>query len=90
MERIMGFSKEATSVRSPELHQRLTDLAEHRGMNLEELVRKASEAQYGQYRALPVEERLEAVRQLASLSLPVGDPSEMERESVPSPDELLP
>ena len=68
----MRSSKTATSVRLPELHQRLTRLAEH-----------------GQYPALPVEERLEAVRRLASLSLPVGDPSEMERESVPSPDELL-
>ncbi len=86
----MGSSKEGTGVLSPELHQSLTYLAEHRGTSLKELVRKACEAQYGQYRALPVEARLDAVRRLASLSLPVGDPSEMERESVPSPDELLP
>ncbi|HSF39861.1 MAG TPA: hypothetical protein VLT87_08725 [Thermoanaerobaculia bacterium] len=34
--------------------------------------------------------RLEAVRELSRLSLPVGDPEEMERESVPEPEDLLP
>lgn len=34
--------------------------------------------------------RLEAVRDLSRLSLPVGDPEEMERESVPRPEDLLP
>ena len=34
--------------------------------------------------------RLEAVRELARFSLPVGDPEEMERESVPGPEGLLP
>lgn len=34
--------------------------------------------------------RLEAVRELSRLSLPVGDPEEMERESVPEPKDLLP
>jgi predicted DNA-binding protein len=86
----MGSSKKATSLLPPELQERLTLLAKHRGTSLAEIVRQACEAEYGRYNALSTEARLEAVRRLASLSLPVGDPAEMERESVPSPDELLP
>jgi len=42
---------------------------------------------YGEYSP---EERLEAVRQLAALSLPVGTPRQLADESVPEPDDLLP
>jgi len=81
------LSKKTTILFPPELHDRLSRLAEVRGTSLGELVRRACEIQY---RLLPVETRLEAVRELASLSLPVGTPEEMERESVPRAEDLLP
>jgi len=34
--------------------------------------------------------RLDAVRELSRLNLPVGEPEDLERESVPYPDDLLP
>jgi hypothetical protein len=34
--------------------------------------------------------RLQAVRELAALNLPVGDIDTMNREATPAPDELLP
>lgn len=34
--------------------------------------------------------RLEAVEKLSRLSLPVGEPEEMESESIPRPEDLLP
>jgi hypothetical protein len=34
--------------------------------------------------------RLDAVRELSRLNLPVGEPKDLERESVPHPDDLLP
>lgn len=83
----MELSKKTTILFPPELHERLTRLAEHRGTSLGDLVRRACEIQYG---LLPVDARLEAVRELAALALPIGSPEEMERESVPSMDELLP
>jgi hypothetical protein len=51
-----------------------------------EIVRKACESQYG---LVSSDARLEAVRELASMSLPVGEPDEMKRESVPRPEDLL-
>ena len=36
-----------------------------------------------------IEERLEAVRRLEAMSLPVGEPDQMKRESVPDPGDLL-
>lgn len=86
----MRSSKQATITLSPELHRRLACLAEDRGTSLGELVRQACEVQYGEARPLPAEVRLAAVRELAGLSLPVGDPSEMKRQSVPGPDDLVP
>jgi hypothetical protein len=83
----MELTKETKILFPPELHERLTRLAEIRHTSLGELVRKACEIQYG---LLPVGSRLEAVRELASLSLPVGTPEEMKQESMPSPQELMP
>ena len=51
------------------------------------LMREACEKTY---RLSTREHRLEAVRTLSTLCLPVGDVSRMKQESVPSPDELLP
>lgn len=83
----MELSKKTTILFPPELHERLTRLAEVRGSSLGELVREACRERYG---LVSEEERLEAVRELEALSLPVGEPEDLERESVPDPDELLP
>jgi hypothetical protein len=86
MEAHMELSKKTTILFPPELHERLSRLAEHQGTSLGDLVRRACELQYG---LVSVDARLSAVRELASLSLPVGDPADMERESVSGPEDLL-
>jgi len=83
----MELTKKTTILFPPDLHDRLSRLAEQKGTSLGDLVRKACEVHYG---LVSVEDRLEAVRELTSLSLPVGDPKQMEKESVPSPEALLP
>jgi hypothetical protein len=50
-------------------------------------VRRACEAQYG---IVGRESRISAVKELAAMSLPVGEPEQMERESVPRHEDLLP
>lgn len=83
----MALSKKTTILFPPDLHERLKRLAEERGTSLGELVRRACKERY----ELPTkEERLEAVREMEKMSLPVGTPEEMARESVPDPDEILP
>jgi hypothetical protein len=82
----MELTKKTTILFPPALHDQLTRLAEHRGTSLGELVRKACEIQYG---LVSADARLEAARELASMSLPVGEPDEMEWESVPHPQDLL-
>ena len=62
------------SVQTPERHQ------------AEQLEGNLGEAYHGY---VSVEERLEAIRRLESMSLPVGEPDEMKRESVPDPGNLL-
>ncbi len=83
----MELTKKTTILFTPELHERLARLAVQRGVSLGELVRLACESQYG---LATREERLAAVRDLAALDLPVGTPEEMARESVPTPEDLLP
>lgn len=75
--------KKTTILFPPDLHERLSRLAEQQGTSLGDLVRKACELQYGRASA---ETRLEAVRQLAAMSLPVRDPGAMKRDSVPWAD----
>jgi len=83
----MELSKKTTILLSPQFHDRLTQLARHKGISMGQLMREACEKTYG----LTTQEcRLEAARSLASLALPVDDVSGMKQESVPSPDELLP
>lgn len=86
----MRSSKKTTIDLPPELHTQLACLARYRGTSLDELVRQACEVHYGTSRPVPAEVRLAAVRELAGLSLPVADPSEMKRQSVPGPDDLVP
>ena len=83
----MELSKKTTILFSPELYERLCRLAKQKGVSLGELVRSACEKQYG---LASREDRLEAVRSLASLSLPVGEVREMKEESVPKPQDLVP
>ena len=78
------LSKKTTILFSPELHERLTRLAEQRSVSLGWLVREACVRQYG---IVAGEDRLAAVRSLEALSLPVGDPVEMKGESVSPPGE---
>lgn len=81
----MELSKKTTILLSPRLHRHLTQLAAARHTSMGELIRTACEREYG---LCGVEERLAAVRRLSSLTLPVGEPGEMKRESVPSPEDL--
>ena len=83
----MELSKKTTILFSPELHRRLTSLAEKRHASLGKLVREACEANYG---IAGSPERTEAVRALAAMRLPVGTPSSMKQESQPDPGDILP
>ena len=81
----MELTKKTTILFPPDLYARLKTLAERKGTSMGELVRRACEEQYSLYSA---EDRVAAVRELAGFSLPVGTPEEMERESVPDPEDL--
>lgn len=83
----MELSKKTTILFPPALHDQLTRLAKARGTSLGHLVRDACEQTYGVGSA---EERLAAARALFGLELPVGSPEQLERESIPSPDDLMP
>ena len=80
-----SLTKKTTVLFSPDLYDRLAGLAEQRHSSVGELVRNACRAQY--FLASNAE-RLAAVDALASLSLPVGTPEEMKRESVPAVEPL--
>lgn len=82
----MELSKKTTILFSPEFYERLSRLAKQKGVSLGELVRSACERQYG---LVSSEDRLEAVRSLAALALPVGEVGEMKKESVPKPQDLV-
>lgn len=82
-----NLTKKTTILLQPELHRRLTRLADQRGTSLGELLRSAAEEQYGLGGS---EDRREAVRAMEALDLPVADPGAMKRESQPGPDDVLP
>ena len=81
------LSKKTTILFSPDLHERLTRLAEQRGTSLGDLVRAACEKQYGLF---SVDDRLGALRELTDLELPVADPGSLKRESIPDEQDLMP
>ncbi len=83
----MELSKKTTLLFPPDLYRDLTRLARQRRVSVGELVRRACEAQYG---IVSRESRLAAVKELEAMSLPVGEPEQLERESVPDPKDLLP
>jgi len=83
----MEYSKKTTILFTPELHERLVQLARQKGLSLGQLVRSACEAQYG---LLAAEDRLQAVSELGRLSLPVADTRTMKEESVLDSADILP
>lgn len=83
----MELSKKTTILLSPKLHRRLRRLARQHHTSLGQLVRDACEAKYG---LADSDARLQAVRELSALSLPVGSSARMKRESVPDPKDLMP
>lgn len=87
MEVFVGeLTKKTTILLQPELHERLTRLAQQRRTSIGALVRAACERQYGLGGS---DDRLRAVHELAALDLPVGSTSTMKAESVPTPEQLL-
>jgi hypothetical protein len=87
MEVDMELVRKTTILFSPELHEGLSRLAAAKGISMGELVRTACVKQYG---LATREERLEAVRALAELGLPVAEPEEMKRQSIPAAEALAP
>jgi predicted DNA-binding protein len=83
----MEYSKKTTILFTPELHERLVQLARQKGVSLGYLVRSACETQYG---LVGAEDRLEAVRELSRLSLPVADTRTMKEQSLPDASDILP
>ncbi len=77
----MELSKKTTILLSEEGHRRLTSVAARRGVSMGTLIREACEQVYG---LVDTDERVSAASALAALSLPVGTPSAMKRESVPT------
>ena len=86
MEVHIKLTKKTTILFPPELYNHLVSLAKQRKVSLGHLVRAACEVEYGK---LSGEETVDAVKELAGLSLPVGSPAEMKQESVPKAEELL-
>lgn len=82
----MELSKKTTILFPPDLHERLIQRAQREGTSLGELVRRACRAEYG---APSEEERQRALDELLALDLPVADPTQLKRESVPTPEELM-
>lgn len=77
----MELTKKTTILFSEEGHRQLAAVAAQRGTSMGALIREACALVYGITEA---EERVSAASALAALSLPVGTPAAMKRESVPS------
>jgi hypothetical protein len=82
----MELTKKTSILFSSELHRRLVSLAEQRGTSLGDLVRSACQRQYG---SPAPEEKIAAIRRIATLKLRVADVRRMKRESVPDPKDLV-
>lgn len=80
----MELSRKTTILLSPQLHERLKAVARRRGVSMGELIRLACEETYGDVTA---DDRLEAVKTLSHLDLPVADVETMKRQSVPNVEE---
>jgi hypothetical protein len=83
----MELTQKTTILLTPELHARLVSLARRRRLSMGQLVRSAVEAQYG---LVDSGTRMDAVRALGDLCLPVGNPADMKAESDPFDSNLVP
>jgi hypothetical protein len=81
----MELSTKTTLLLTPKLHTRLKRLARLRRTSVGRLIREACESQYG---AEPIDDRVAAVAELASLRLPVSSAAKMKREMVAPPKKL--
>lgn len=81
----MELTKKTTILLPPGLHEHLTRTAKARHKSVGQLIREACEIEYGH---VSTEDRVQAVEELRRLSLPVGSPRKMKRESVPTPRDL--
>lgn len=79
MDQDMDRVKKTTLLFPPDMYAELAALARRNKSSVGELVRAACRAQYA---LSDPSERVALVERLGKLSLPVGSPEEMERESV--------
>jgi hypothetical protein len=77
-----SLTKRVQVLLSPEQFARLRTIARTEGESLGAIIRRAVDEVYFQHEG---QERLEVVRRMAAMSLPVSDWEQMERESVESP-----
>ena len=82
----MDLTKKTTILLSPRLHSMLKAVSQATNKSIGELIRHACERQYGLY---PESTAIEAADRLSAMSLPVGSPGDMKRESVPAHEELM-
>jgi hypothetical protein len=87
MEVDMELTKKTTILLPADLHEELTALARRRKVSMGHLIRSACRRQYS---IVPKEERLQALRELCRLELPVASVARMKRESTTDPATLLP
>ena len=69
---------------SPEQYKKLTAASKKKGISIPALIREAITQLY--FEPGPIDKRLEAVRRMASMDLPVAGWEQMERESMVTPD----
>lgn len=81
----MELVKKTTILFPPDLYDQLSRIARQKDTSVGELVRRACRERYG---LSTREDRIAAVREMATMSLPVASPEEMERESVPAVEPL--
>jgi hypothetical protein len=86
-DQIMPLTKRTTVLFTPELFDRLHQEAKRRGTSIGHLIRQACE---DTYRSGPSPTRVAAVEELARLALPNDTPEQVEAESMPESEDLIP
>lgn len=87
MELFMDLDHRTTILLPPHLHQRLHRIAARRGTSVGVLIREAIDEQFA---AEDVQDRLDAVKALSELSLPVASVAEMKWESIATKKDDIP